>query len=76
MECPKCGKGTCVLVTKDVGKVKKDREGWAWWIILWPFRLIRFLWRLLFGRSQRYHKKQMWHCNYCGKDFPDKPEEE
>lgn len=75
MECPKCKKETCVLVTKDDKKRKTDRRGLFWMIITAPFRFIGWLWRLLFGKRQKYEKKTYWHCNYCGKDFSEKGEE-
>jgi transcription elongation factor Elf1 len=70
MNCPKCGKETCVLVTKDAKKRVREHRGliaWFFWIITFP---IYGLWVVLFGRKQKYEKKQYWHCNYCGKDFP------
>lgn len=76
MECPKCNKGTCVLVTKDDKNKKVEKRGLFWLIITAPFRFIGWLWRLLFGRKQKYGKKTYWHCNYCLNDFPYKEETE
>ena len=76
MECPKCNKGTCVLVTERDKKRKRERVGLLyaiWRIITWPFR---FIWRLLFGRKEKYYKTTVWHCNYCGNKFKDKGTEE
>jgi transposase-like protein len=30
----------------------------------------KWLSRLLFGKRTAAHKKQHWHCNYCGHDWP------
>lgn len=75
MDCPKCKKGTCVLVTKENKKTTRDRKGIILWILLFPFMLIRWLFRAAFGRKQKYHKTQHWHCNYCNHDFPQSFEE-
>jgi len=70
MDCPKCKKGTAVLVTKEQRKKVTERRG----LIRMLFRIITFpiwgLWRLLFSRKQKFHKKTYWHCNYCNKDWP------
>ena len=76
MTCPKCNKETCVLVTKQDKKWKRDSMGLFWRILFFPFIVIWKLFRLLFGRAQDYHKTQHWHCNYCGNDFPAKLDEE
>ena len=69
MECPKCKKDTCVLVTTQAKTRVRERQGLfslIIWIITFPFY---GLWRVLFGRKQKYTKKQHWHCNYCGHDW-------
>jgi hypothetical protein len=58
-----------VLVTTDAKKKVREHRGlvaWFFYILFFPFI---FIWRVLFGRKQKYEKKQHWHCNYCGKDF-------
>jgi len=76
MQCPKCRKATCILVTRTDKKKKTDQRGLFWMIITAPFRAIRWVWRLLFGRRQKYGKRTFWHCNYCLHSFPEKPDED
>ena len=75
MECPKCQKGTCVLVTTQNKTRVKERHGllyYAFAILLFPIWLV---WRLLFGRKKEtYYKEMNWNCRYCGHKFPDKPQ--
>jgi transposase-like protein len=74
MECPKCNKDTCVLVTTQNKKSVQQTHGLFWRIITWPFRMIGRLFQFLFlGKREKYHETQHWHCNYCGADY--KPEE-
>ena len=70
MECPKCKKGVCVLVTTQQKKRVRERRGLLITIIGFPFFVLRALWRMLFGRREKYFKTQEWHCNYCGNKFP------
>ena len=75
MECPKCKKDTCVLVTTQAPRKVRERGGLVpliFKIIFFPFWLV---WRLCFGRKEKYHKKQEWKCNYCGNSFPQKFED-
>jgi len=77
MNCPKCKKDTCVLVTTEAKTKTKDYKGLLLWIFLFPFMLIRWFWRYLIrgSRKTKFHKSQHWHCNYCNHDFPQKFEE-
>lgn len=70
MKCPKCEKGNAVLVTTEASRTGRDRKGIILWILLFPFMLIYTLFRIAFGRKQKYYKKTYYHCNYCGYDFP------
>ena len=72
MECPKCKKDTTVLVTNQPTRTTRERRGIILWVIFFPFMLIRFLFRLGFGRKQRYHKKTYWRCNYCNNEWDQK----
>jgi hypothetical protein len=74
MECPKCYKNSTILVTKDAPRDVVEQRGLLLAILLLPFDLLRWLWRLLFGRKQAYDKKPYWHCNYCQHDWENKPE--
>ena len=69
MECPNCKKDTLVLVTSEAKGSTRQRSFLAWilWVVTFPFW---GLWIMLFGRKTTYFKKQHYHCNYCGKDFP------
>ena len=76
MECPKCGKDTCVKVTEQNKKKVKEKKGLFHliiYIITFPFY---GLWRLLFGKKKtNYHKEMHWNCRYCGHNFKDKGDE-
>lgn len=72
MDCPKCGKGTCVLVTAQQKKKVRERRGLFLTIVGAPYFFLRMLWRMLFGRRQKYYTTQEWHCNYCGENTPQK----
>jgi transposase-like protein len=76
MQCPKCKRSTTVLVTEQNKKTEREFQGLFWLIILAPFRLIRFLWRCLFGRKQEFRSRQHWHCNYCSHNFRDETHKE
>ena len=73
MDCPRCKKSnTCVLVTSQPPKKTRDRRGVLLWILLFPFMLIRWIWRVLIigTRKTNFQKKQEWRCNYCNHTFP------
>jgi|GEM_PF-1867679 len=70
MTCPKCGKETVVLCTTEAHRKVRERRGIIIEILRFPFTLLGFLWRLLFGRKEAYYTKQHYHCNYCNHDFP------
>ena len=76
MECPKCGKDTCVKVTTKNTKKVKEKKGLlhlVFWIITFPFY---GLWVLLFGKKkENYAKEMVWNCRYCDHKFKDKGEE-
>jgi len=74
MDCPKCKKDTCVLVTSKAKRKVRERSllKWVLWIVTFP---VWGLWVILFGRKQTYHKTQEWHCNYCNHRFPQTFEE-
>jgi len=70
MDCPKCNKSTCVLVTSQAKKKVRERTSFLIWtvrIVFFPFWLV---YRLFVGRKATYYKTQNWHCNYCNHDFP------
>ncbi|MCL2228824.1 MAG: hypothetical protein FWC00_03270 [Firmicutes bacterium] len=69
MTCPKCKKDTTVLVTTEARRRVRERRGIVTTILFFPFRLVRGLFRIMFGRKQTYHRKQHWHCNYCNHDW-------
>ena len=74
MDCPKCKKDTCVLITTKAKKARRERSFLKWVLVVITFP-IWGLWRILFGKKQTYYKTQEWHCNYCGHKFPQKFEE-
>jgi len=70
MDCPRCKKGTAVLVTKDQKRKVRERRGLLWKILFFPFYLIGLIFKwFIFGKKQKYHKKQYWHCNYCNHEW-------
>jgi hypothetical protein len=69
MNCPKCGKDTATLVTTEARTTVQERKGIILWILLFPFMLVYHLFRICFGKRQRYYKKTYWHCNYCNYDW-------
>ena len=75
MECPKCKKDTCVLVTAQQKKKVVERRGLLLRILFFPWYFCVWLWQLLFGRRQKYFKTQEWACSYCGHTFPQTFEE-
>jgi transcription elongation factor Elf1 len=70
MTCPKCNKDACVLVTTEMRTRTTTRRGIVLWVLLFPFMFLHWLYRLAFGRRQKFYKKQHWHCNYCNHDWP------
>lgn len=75
MKCTKCGKGTCILVTESNKKMQGDKKGIIH-ILTWPFRMIGLLFRIIFGKKEKFNPKQVWRCNYCGATFKDKTADE
>jgi len=75
MICPKCGKDTCVKVTRKNKTKVKEKKGifhLIIWIITFPFY---GLWRLLFGKKrENYASELYWNCRYCDHKFEDKGE--
>ncbi|MCL2621430.1 MAG: hypothetical protein FWD32_00115 [Firmicutes bacterium] len=72
MKCEKCNKGSCILVTEQNKKMQGDRKGLIRsliGIIIW---VPKTLWKVLFGKKEKYQPKQVWKCNYCGVTFKDK----
>ena len=76
LHCPKCSNSTVVKVTtQNKHKRTRERRGLIIAILTAPFRLIRWLWRLLFiGREARYYKEVVNRCNYCSHTWKDQSE--
>lgn len=70
MECPKCNKDTCVMVTTQNKKKVKEKKGLFQLIVGFPVRAVKFVWHLVFGKKkENYVKETHWNCRYCGHNF-------
>lgn len=73
MQCTKCNKGSCILVTTQMKNDKRVREhqGLFMWIITAPVRWFKFIFRYgVAGRRETYQKENVWRCNYCSHMLP------
>jgi len=74
MDCTKCGKGTCMRITKQNKAKIRERRGFLVWLVTLPLRILRWIFRFgVMNESETYHKETFWRCNYCGHKFNDDP---
>jgi len=73
MQCPKCGKDACVLVTTQNKNKVKEKKGLVQVAVGIPVGAVKTAGRVAFGKKkENYAKETHWNCRYCGHNFEAK----